>query len=98
LAAKPVGNWPKNEVLDLKAISEATGLPLDYSTERDAQEESWIFMPWYSTAPRSSLGILEGMWSEHYELVLEADRVRVIPVDAAVGFWRAWWAREVERK
>jgi len=31
-------------------------------------------------------------------LILEADRIRVIPADAALRFWREWWDREMEKK
>ena len=32
------------------------------------------------------------------EPALEADRVRVIRADHALGFWRTWWAGEADKK
>ena len=93
-----MANWPKNGLLDPKAITDTSGLPLDYSAAHEAEGESWHFMPWDANVPRSAVGIIEGMWFEQYELVLETDRVRVIPADEAAGFWRKWWAAELERK
>ena len=28
---------------------------------------------------------------KHYEMILEADRIRIAPRDGALTFWERWW-------
>jgi hypothetical protein len=97
LGAKPVASWPKDGPIDLSAITEAAGLPLDFSAAPDAREERWHFFPWNANAPRTALGLIEGMWSDDFEIILERQGVKLLSRHDAVEFWSEWWATEEKK-
>jgi len=98
LACRPTDIWPGNSPISLELIRRATGLPVEVAPSLDAGALSWLFMPWAGVPSRTGLGFLEGISCQDGDLILEGDRIRAVPIEEALAFWRKWWAQEAGGK
>ncbi len=79
-------------------IAAQLGLKWDASALGSAEEKPWL--PGYTEVQPRGWAVrdldlaLSGVHSEGYEYVLESDRIRLLPRDKALAFWKDWWARE----
>jgi hypothetical protein len=40
------------------------------------------------------LQTLAGLWPGEFQPIVEDDRVRFVPADEALRFWKDWWEKE----
>jgi len=79
-------------------IAAQLGLKWDASGLGSAEEKPW--RPGYTEVQPRGWAVrdldlaLSGVSSEGYEYVLESDRIRLLPRDKALAFWKDWWTRE----
>jgi|SRR5882672_2507486 len=84
----------------LGLLAHRHGLVLDWSEKLLDTDPPWVTR-WTFNPQRSEGGTLETFMAiagDCGELVLERDRIRVLPRDEALRFWRDWWKSEDEKK
>jgi hypothetical protein len=85
----------------LERWAKEIGLTLDAGEAPSEERVAWLSerrVIQEEGSPMSLVEAIEKLLDESYELVFEADRVRLLTRDKALAFWKGWWAEDSSKK
>ena len=105
LSADIVGTRREN----LQSLAKVARVTVALPSSLSRRDEEWmqeIRRLWNCSGRISVLSALENIFSHglmdtsdpHFQLILESDRIRIVPREKAVRFWKAWWEAEQKKR
>lgn len=78
----------------IRAMAKEAGMDVEVVAGPWGDGERRLDREWGTSELDRPTPLLDAIWWElpqEYELILESDRIRLIPREEALRFWRAWW-------